>query len=620
MITPDYLNEIVRASEDRLTKLHNDLIGEIADHVSSYFGKAKEPELRPTEINKVMIMRESGKVFEDIQAEIVKQYPEIENEVKQAFLNSAKEISDANTRFEQDLINTSQIDVEMPNYDVNGIPTTAKDLNLTDAEVRQLEADYSLTKGTMKNLSNTTANASQTAFINAVDNAIFKAQHGKSLDQAVIEAIDEMAARGIDVVWYGNRAENIEVAIARAVRTGINQANAHIVLQRCAETGMSYVLVSEHIGARVTDKDDYTNHSWWQGKVYKLNWDNPELAKYKNEAKQNVAKHTAEIAEIFGDDFKVEKEYPDFIETCGFGKVQGICGANCRHSFQSWSPEFQDDIEPQVDYEQSEKRYKEEQEARRHERNIRKTQREIIALENAQIESENATNKQQELRDKLKKQVKAYNDYCKEHHISGGGAELHVGRRGSKVEFKRVDVTKPLIKESNLLIEKTENSDIIKPKIKKDNSIMKESAKGDIFKELEKQDVVEFAHMNEKTLEVIKNNIGETNSKVILTKLQHEHIKTGNHPQDYPIFKEFGKDVIENPDLILLGQLPNTVLLLKALDDETRLNIVVKIALSKDELENSIITAYRVGLDETSRSFRKLIKRNVIIYKFDDLN
>lgn len=26
-------------------------------------------------------------------------------------------------------------------------------------------------------------------------------------------------------------------------------------------------------------------------------------------------------------------EYPDFVESCGYGDVQGIGGANCRHSF-----------------------------------------------------------------------------------------------------------------------------------------------------------------------------------------------------------------------------------------------------------------------------------------------
>ena len=31
-------------------------------------------------------------------------------------------------------------------------------------------------------------------------------------------------------------------------------------------------------------------------------------------------------------------EYPDFTETTGYGKVDGLCGANCRHSFRPFYP------------------------------------------------------------------------------------------------------------------------------------------------------------------------------------------------------------------------------------------------------------------------------------------
>lgn len=31
-------------------------------------------------------------------------------------------------------------------------------------------------------------------------------------------------------------------------------------------------------------------------------------------------------------------DYPDFVSTCGYGDVQGICGANCRHNFHPFIP------------------------------------------------------------------------------------------------------------------------------------------------------------------------------------------------------------------------------------------------------------------------------------------
>lgn len=294
MITPEYLNKIVQATEDKVGELHIYLIGRIARHIATFFGDADNAILIPTHIKQMHKMMESGKVYEEIQKELEKQYPVIEKEIKQAFLNSAAEISKANTQFEKDIVKADNLDVKVPDYDVNGIPKTAKDLNLTDHEVRLLEADYRRTNGTVKNLTKTTANAGQTVFIEACDGAMIKIQHGVSPAQAITEAIEEVAAKGVGVVLFGNKRTNIEVAIARAVRTGVNQANADIVLQRCAELGVSYVKVSEHLGARVTDKNDYTNHSWWQGKVYKIDWDKPQFAQYKQSLPEELKKQGME--------------------------------------------------------------------------------------------------------------------------------------------------------------------------------------------------------------------------------------------------------------------------------------------------------------------------------------
>ena len=112
-----------------------------------------------------------------------------------------------------------------------------------------------------------------------------KVQSGVSVQKAVVEAIKEVSDRGIEVVDYRlGKSDRIEVAIARAVRTGVNQANADIVLTRCAEMGVSFVKVSSHLGARVTGTNDYTNHSWWQGRVYALNWDNSVLKEFAESA------------------------------------------------------------------------------------------------------------------------------------------------------------------------------------------------------------------------------------------------------------------------------------------------------------------------------------------------
>lgn len=411
MITPDYLNKIVRATEHKVSELHIYLIGRIANHIASFFGDPEKAVLIPSTIKQMHKMMESGKVYDDIKQELETLYPSIEKEVKQAFLNSAEEISEANTEFEKEIIKKEGLDIEVPD---------SKDLNLTDYEIRLLEADYARTNGTIKNLAKTTADASQTAFVNACDSAVFKVQHGTSPSVAITEAIEEMASKGISITTYGNNSTNIEVAIARAVRTGINQANAHIVLQRCAELGVGYVAVSEHYGARVTDKNDYTNHAWWQGKAYKIDWDKPEFASYSHEAKG----HIKEIADALGQ--IPDYDYPDLVQVTGYGDILGLCGVNCRHTFSAFYPEFEDAPEPRVDYEENEKRYREEQGARARERAIRKTKREIAAYEGTGLKTPEIKEKLELAKAKLNRQLESYYSYCRKYHINIDSARITI--------------------------------------------------------------------------------------------------------------------------------------------------------------------------------------------------
>lgn len=420
MITPEYLQEIVRATEDKVSDLHIYLIGRIASHIASFFGVSEDAEFMPSNITQMHVMMESGKVYEDIQRELESQYKDIQKEIQQAFLNSAAEISKANTQFEKDIVKADNLDVKVPDYDINGIPKTAKELNLTDHEVRLLEADYRRTNGTVKNLTKTTANAGQRAFIEACDSATIKIQHGISPSQAITEAIQDVASNGVGVVLYGNQRTNIEVAIARAVRTGINQANADIVLQRCAELGVSYVKVSEHLGARVTDTQDYRDHAWWQGKVYSIDWNKPQFAQYKHEAEG----HIKEIADMIGE---LKTNYPDLVDITGYGDILGLCGVNCRHTFSAFYPNIQAEPEQRVDYEASKKKYQHEQYARGLERAIRKTKRIIAGLKEsglthipevkAQLEVAEAT---------LKRQLDNYYEYCRTHSINADGSRLVV--------------------------------------------------------------------------------------------------------------------------------------------------------------------------------------------------
>ena len=146
----------------------------------------------------------------------------------------------------------------------------------------------------------------------ALDRAVVQIESGAiSYGQAIANATRELADSGLQVVSYesGHR-DHADVAARRAVMTGVNQLN-----RKYDEEGMDLlqtdlVEVSAHSGAR--DKGiGFENHKEWQGKVYR--W-KKYTRLYPTASKEN---------------------YPDFEYECGYGDVQGILGANCRHK---WTP------------------------------------------------------------------------------------------------------------------------------------------------------------------------------------------------------------------------------------------------------------------------------------------
>lgn len=142
----------------------------------------------------------------------------------------------------------------------------------------------------------------------ALDSAEMQVQSGViSYNQAIANAVRQLANSGIKTVNYeSGHVDKIDVAVRRAVMTGVNQLN-----QKYREQSMDYlstdlVEVMAHRGARNIDgPNGWENHERWQGKVYR--W----AAKPKTS----------------------QGDYPDFEETCGYGSVTGIGGANCRHSY-----------------------------------------------------------------------------------------------------------------------------------------------------------------------------------------------------------------------------------------------------------------------------------------------
>lgn len=164
----------------------------------------------------------------------------------------------------------------------------------------QLAAGLKKTGLLFTNLTRTTANTATRQFERACDQAYMDVVSGAfSPNEAIRNAVKRLCEQGVRTVEYHNgdvtyRTDNVDVAVRRAVLTGVNQTTAELQLAANAELGLDLVEVSAHAGAR-------PSHAEWQGGIYSLS----------------------------GRSLK----YPDFREATGYGTGAGLCGWNCRHTF-----------------------------------------------------------------------------------------------------------------------------------------------------------------------------------------------------------------------------------------------------------------------------------------------
>ena len=140
----------------------------------------------------------------------------------------------------------------------------------------------------------------------ALDSAALQVQSGAiNYNQAIKTAVKELADSGLKVVDYesGHR-DHVDVAVRRAVMTGVSQICAKYTEQSSEYLDTPYFEVSAHVGAR--DKpgpSPWSSHKDWQGRVYSV---------------------------------RVGGIYPRIYDVCGLGAVDGLEGVNCRHRRFPW--------------------------------------------------------------------------------------------------------------------------------------------------------------------------------------------------------------------------------------------------------------------------------------------
>ncbi len=150
------------------------------------------------------------------------------------------------------------------------------------------------------------AEGAKQAFLNASIEAVARVNSGDADREAALHrAVRKLERDGIEIITYQDAdtgrvtvRNKADVAVRRHVRTQIAQDAARLTIERMKRLGIDLVEVSSHEGSR-------KSHAEWQGQCYS----------YEGE---QVIDGTV---------------YPDLRSATGYGNVDGLLGANCRHSF-----------------------------------------------------------------------------------------------------------------------------------------------------------------------------------------------------------------------------------------------------------------------------------------------
>ena len=346
MLTPEYLQGLPSELEKLYLKLEDDLISDICRRIKL------AGRLTDTAEYQVLRMKELGAGTEYIKRKIA-EYSQLSDDAVDRMFFDAAQVSDDFYREAYSKANKDYVPFEYNDY-FQQIVTA--NINQTNGELR----NFTQSMGFSYRGSNGVRRFHDTAetYRDCLDYAFTQVETG-AVDYitAVRNATKRLTESGLQFVDYSSGVVNhADVAVRRAVLTGISQVTGKIAEHNAAELETDIVEVTAHAGAR-------PDHAEWQGKWYSLSGKS--------------------------------KKYRSLADATGYGRVDGLKGANCRHDFYPviegvdepmYTAEELANIDPPPFTDKNGKTYtyyEATQRQRAMERAIRKTKREILAADNS---------------------------------------------------------------------------------------------------------------------------------------------------------------------------------------------------------------------------------------------
>lgn len=270
MLLADELDEFV----DPIVALYEEYTQSVINDIARRLAKMPMTETAAWQMQR---LTESGLVYETAIEELARITGRSQRELRDAFEAAGVK----SLAFDDEIYRAAGL---------NPLP-----LNLSPVMAQVLAAGLDKTQGIIANMTMTTALSGQQSFISAANLAYMQVSSGAmSYDQAIRAAIQQVSRDGLTVIGFSRRADQLDVAMRRAVLTGVSQTTGQMQIERMNEMGVDLVQTSAHIGAR-------PDHQVWQGRIFSRS----------------------------GRD----RRYPDFVSETGYGTGPGLMGWNCRHSF-----------------------------------------------------------------------------------------------------------------------------------------------------------------------------------------------------------------------------------------------------------------------------------------------
>lgn len=283
MVTPEYLEA---CAESEIVGIYDALSLSVVETLSRSI--AKTGRITTSARHQINQMQEAGKLMDEIMEDVAR-ITGFSNAYIQQLFNEAGIIS---LKYENDICSLAGL--------------APIDLKQSPAMMQVLAAAIQKTQGNLNNLTLTTASAAQTLFYEATNLAYMQVSSGAfSYQEAMKQAVRMAAVDGGTVLFRKGHSSKLDVAVRRALLTGVNQTAATLTEMYADEVGCDYYETTAHAGARNTGTG-YNNHESWQGQVFCIS----------------------------GRD----KRYRQFVDATGYGQGGGLCGWNCRHNFHMFFP------------------------------------------------------------------------------------------------------------------------------------------------------------------------------------------------------------------------------------------------------------------------------------------